>query len=284
MTKKLSRPALRYFGGKWRLAPWIISYFPQHEVYIEPCCGGASVFLQKPKAVIEVINDLDSEVVNFFRVLRDYPDDLVRMIQKTPYSREVYMAAFGEPRGLRYLFSPRLRAIERALRYYVRSWQGWGGNKNGATSWRRQLSNNRGKSVVRDWTETEHLFAIADRLREAFVEHDDMTTIIERYDKPGTLFYVDPPYLSETRTQRWRFAYRHEIDEQYHFQLLRMLTEVKGMVALSGYPSRLYDELLSGWERVETVARTTNTSNTVTEVLWLSPSIAQSRLPLFAGL
>ena len=140
------RPALRYYGGKWRLAPWIISHFPPHICYVEPFCGAASVFLRKPPAEFEVINDLDGEVVNFFRVLRDRTDELIRAIVATPYSRAEYDEAWQtveEP-------------LERARRYYIRAWQGWGGGKGSRPSgWRYQLSNNRGKSVIMDWIDVE---------------------------------------------------------------------------------------------------------------------------------
>lgn len=107
---KVTRPLLRYFGAKWRLASWIISHFPDHQLYCEPFGGSAGVLLRKPISSFEVYNDLDGDVVNFFRCLRDHPKELQRLIDLTPYSREEYEAAFqsrgGEP-------------LERARRYFV---------------------------------------------------------------------------------------------------------------------------------------------------------------------
>ena len=140
-------------------------------------------------------------------------------------------------------------------------------------SWRYQHTNNRGKSVIKDWNSVEHLWAIVWRLKQAFIENDDALKVIERYDQPHTLFYLDPPYLAHTRTDRWKeTAYQHEIDVDYHQALLDKLQTIRGMAVISGYPSTLYEEQLSGWQRIETTARTTNTSKTATETIWLSPA------------
>lgn len=262
-----TRPALRYYGGKWRLAPRIISHFPPHTCYVEPFCGAASVFLRKPAAEFEVINDTDGEVVNFFEVLREQTAEFIAAILATPYSRQEFDLAWAtcdDP-------------LERARRYYIRAWQGWGGGKGTKPSgWRFQHSNNRGKSVIADWNATEHLWAIAWRLKQAFIENDDALAIIERYDQPHTLFYLDPPYLANTRSDRWQDgAYAHEIVEEYHTLLLDRLQQIQGMAIISGYPSELYEGRLGGWQRRECSARTTNTANTKTEVIWLSPSVTQ---------
>lgn len=272
-----TRPVLRYYGGKWRLAPWIISHFPAHTTYVEPFCGAASVFLRKPPAEIEIINDLDGDVINFFHILRTRSDDLIQMILSTPYSRAEYDAAWES------VSDP----LERARRYYVRAWQGWsGGKKSRASGWRYQHSNNRGKSIVRDWNQVEHLPAIVQRLKQAFIENDDALRVIERYDQPHTLFYLDPPYLEETRSKRWAtVAYRHETDESYHRLLLAGIHDLQGMVVISGYPSGLYDDELSSWRRATTTARTTNPGKMAVEVIWISPNCRNSALlPLFKGM
>ena len=271
----ISRSALRYYGGKWRLAPWVISHFPPHGCYVEPFCGAASVALRKAPAELQVIYDLDGEVVNFFRILRERTGVLIYAILATPYSRAEYEDAWETCED----------PLERARRYYVRAWQGWGGGKGTKSGgWRFQTANNRGKSVVSDWNQVEHLPAIAQRLKQFFIEQDDALAVISRYDKPGTLFYVDPPYLPETRTERWATgAYQCEIDESYHARLLSVLNGLQGMAIVSGYPSDLYDEKLAGWLRVEKRATTTNSEKVGTEVLWISPrAIQNSQLVLFA--
>lgn len=273
---KPTRPALKYFGGKWRLAPWIIEHFPPHGCYVEPFCGAASVFLRKSPAEFEVINDIDGDVVNFFQILRDETDNLIRAILTTPFSRAEYELAW----------EPAEDPLERARRYYVRDQQGWSGGKNARPSgWRYQHSNNRGKSVIKDWNTVEHLYAIVWRLKQAFIENDDALSIIDRYDQPHTLFYLDPPYLADTRSKRWRTnAYRCEIDADYHCRLLDKLQAIRGMAIISGYPSPLYDKRLADWHRVKTTARTTNTSNTATEIIWLSPSTMANGQPLLLPL
>lgn len=271
VMKTISRPALRYFGSKWRLAPWIIGHFPLHGCYVEPFCGAASVFLRKQPAEFEVINDLDGDIVNFFRVLRERVDEFIYVVGATPYSREEFDLSW----------QPADDPLERARRYYVRSWQGWTGKGVSGAHWRIQHSNNRGKSVVDEWNQIEHLKAIAQRLKQAFVENDEAMDVIRRYDQLHTLFYLDPPYLPEVRSDRFKQAYQCEVDRAYHERLLDALLEVQGMVVISGYPSQFYNERLEDWKRYETTARTTNTSNTVTEVIWVSPRTAETQLPLF---
>ena len=261
-----TRPPLKYFGSKWRLAPWIILHFPQHECYVEPFCGGAGVFLRKPPSTIEVLNDLDGEIVNFFRVLREQTREFIQAIETTPYSRQEYDQAW-ELRGS--AASP----LEQARRFYIRIWQGWGSTAGSKSGWGFQSSNGRGRPAVADWNATTHLTVIAERLKNALIEHDDALNVIERYDNPRTLFYCDPPYLAATRSARWqKHAYHCGVDEDYHYQLLLQLRAIQGMAIISGYPSDLYNDLLRDWARFETTARTTNTPNVAREVIWVSPA------------
>ena len=265
---KPTRPALRYFGSKWRLAPWIISHFPPHTCYVEPFCGSASVFFRKPPAEFEVVNDVYGDVINFFRVLRDRGDELIQAILATPYSREEFDESWF----------PAEDPLERARRYYIQVWQGWSGF---GSAWHYQKSHHGGKSVINDWNAVEHLPAIIWRLKHAQIENADALEVLDRYDQPHTLFYIDPPYLSSTRSLRWKHGgYLHEITEDYHHQLLDKLQEIQGMAIISGYPSEFYKIKLSHWQQVQTKARTTNTSNLATEVLWLSPSTTQKGQPL----
>lgn len=264
---EINRPVIRYYGGKWRMAKWIIQFFPKHQTYVEPFCGAASVFFRKMPAMFEILNDIDGDIVNFFNVLRQHPYRLIESILATPYSRNEFNRAFEKTND----------PIEKARRYYIISWQGFhGGAKSQKkyTGWRYQHSNNRGKSVVDDWNTVEHLPLIVERLKNAFIENDDALNVIERYDKPHTLFYIDPPYLAETRSKRWaKVGYRHEIDESYHEKLLQKILSIRGMVIISGYDSELYNDLLGGWTRIEKSFQTTNVNKSGREVLWLSFNI-----------
>jgi DNA adenine methylase len=261
------RPALRYFGGKWRIAPWIISHFPAHISYVEPYCGAASVLLRKPPAEIETINDLDGDVVCFFKTLREHSEALIRTIELTPYSRAEYANAY----------LPTEDPIERARRYYVRSWFGRGGmRKESGGGWRFMVTDSRGGSVVDDWRRIGHLRQIVERLQMVQVENGEALDIIKRYDTPNTLFYVDPPYVMQCRSERWQRAYFHEMTDMDHELLANCLQAVKGMVIISGYPSELYDRLYAGW-KCETKADRKENLKASVECLWISPN-AEAKL------
>ena len=259
--EKSRRPALRYYGGKWRIALWILSYFPEHTCYVEPFGGAGSVLLRKNVSHLEVYNDLDGEVVNFFQVLRGQPEELIGMIELTPFSKAELKEAF-ELAG---------NELERARRFYICSWQGRGSPRAmWRTGWRFQKSNARGKRTIDDWNDTEHLRAVVERLKQVQIECDDWQPIIKRYDTPDTLFYCDPPYLASTRSTKWRTkAYQHEMSEADHRRLAEVLNGIKGMAIVSGYPSSLYDEIFAGWKRVVKYTQTDAHSERC-ECLWIS--------------
>jgi DNA adenine methylase len=270
------RPALRYFGGKWNLAPWVISYFPQHDCYVEPFGGAASVLLRKPPAPIEVYNDLDGRIVNFFKVLRERPDDLINAINLTPYSRREFQLAID----------PAWDPLEDARRVAViagQSNRGMGTIDPGGWRWMKNLS--RVQTPAHDWTQIEHLYKIAERFRGVQVENDTARAVIERYDTPRTLFYVDPPYLGSTRSLRWQGdAYNCEMTDDDHHDLASILHQVEGNVILSGYPSELYDNLYRDWIRVDRIVIQRVRSwkgggKPSTECLWIKPGgVVQGQL------
>lgn len=265
----VTRPALRYFGGKFRLAPWIIAQIPPHACYVEPFGGAMGVLLRKTPSLNEIYNDLDGEVVNFFRILRDRPTELVRSIRYTPYAREEQILAFEPTEGL--------DDLERARRLYVRCWQSHGGGRTQwRTGWRYQVN----KSTILDWNSVEHLQVIVDRLKMVQIDQDDALRVIQRYDRPDTLFYIDPPYMASTRSLRWsKKAYMFEINDEYHRALGKMLNQIQGMAIISGKPQPLYDELYGGWTKSQRTVPTNFQSKTV-EVLWLSPNLIQRQKQL----
>jgi DNA adenine methylase len=258
----ITAPALRYYGGKYRLADWIISHFPAHVCYCEPYAGGASILLCKEPARHEVYNDLDGDVVNFFTVLRTQTSAFIQAIELTPFSRAELDNAY----------LPTDEPLERARRLYIRNWQGYGvlGRKAG---WRFCKSGR--ASAVRQWNRTDHLMAIAKRLKNVQLECDEASVIINRFDAPTTLYYVDPPYVHSTRNDRNSDAYGHEMTDDQHRELAAQLHAVKGMVALSGYPSALYDELYAGWQCVKQETLDI-VANVQTECLWLSPALVSA--------
>lgn len=265
-------PPLRWTGGKWKLADWLISHFPPHELYCEPYCGGAAVFFRKYPSKIEVLNDVDGGVVNFFTVLRTRTDELVRAVELTPYSREEYELSY----------QPCDDPLEWARRFYVCSRQSFGAYAGRRTGWRTQKNWNRGTSITREWRRLEGLLMAAERLKDAAIESDDALKVIERYDIEHALFYVDPPYVLSSRSQgEKRKRYGHELTDDDHRDLAAVLHQLKGAVLLSGYKSDLYTELYPDWQ-VVSKTMTTNGNGSALESLWISPKAADlQRWPLF---
>lgn len=269
---KVTRPVLRYHGGKFRLAPWILSLFPPHRIYTEAFGGAAGVLIQKPRAYSEVYNDLDGDVVNLFRVIRDpaLRAHLVHDLVTTPYAREEFETAW----------MPSDDAVERARRLVVRAMMGFGsaGATKGTTGFRIDTKREY-ETAQHTWAMyPHHLAAVGARLSGVLIEHRPAIEVILGHDTAQTLHYVDPPYMHETRCRITgkgsARGYRHEMDLDDHVTLLDALQAVEGMVVLSGYASDLYDQMLRGWERRTTTARISGGRGTALreEVVWLNPA------------
>lgn len=264
-------PPVRWVGSKWKLAEWIIGLFPPHATYCEPYAGSAAIFFRKHPSQVEIINDLNGDVVNFFRVLRQQPDELLRLIRYTPVSRTEYEESFvltDDP-------------LEAARRFYVTTRQSFGGSQHYKTGWRYQVHpRDRGTSITREWQRMEGLEKAAQRLLNAQIEHDDALQVIGRYDNPETLYYVDPPYPLDTRSNRRRYAL--EMTQEAHERLAERLRAVQGMVILSSYRSALYDALYAGW-KVISKSTTTNGNGRAMEYLYINPACIEATMPLFRG-
>ena len=277
------RPALRWHGGKWRLAPWVISHFPEHRYYTECYGGGASVLMRKPRSYAEVYNDLDDAAVNFFRVLRD-PDTAAQLreaLRLTPFARAEFDAAY----------EPTDEPVEAARRLVIRSFMGFGSDGHNAAKRTgfRAASNRSGTTPARDWVNYPGaLDVMTERLRGVVLENRRALDVLRQHDGDETLHYVDPPYLPETRStkskQGMRYhAYAHEMDDADHAEMLDVLKELRGMVVLSGYPSDIYDAALDGWWRTERAALADGARKR-TEVLWINPAGCRRADDLFGGL
>lgn len=259
---KISSPPVRYVGGKWNLAPWIMSHFPQnYRCYVETHAGGAGVFFCKPPSTAEVLNDRNQEIVTFFDVLRERRAELIEAIELTPYSRVELQRAM----------KPVEDPLERARRFYIRSLQSFSnGEGERSLNWRFQINKD---SLVNRWNKTSHLWACAQRLKAAQLECDTAENVIDRFDDPNTLFYVDPPYVHQTRGEKR--LYRFEMTDDDHRALANQLKQVKGAVVISGYDSALYQELYAGWRMVtretDTVQKTKRT-----ECLWINSRAQQT--------
>lgn len=265
----LKRPALRYYGGKWRLAPWIIRHFPDHQCYCEPFAGSAAVLLRKPASQFEIYNDLDGAMVAFFKLLRERPEELIHQLNLTPYSRAEYNLAY----------EPSSDDMEKARRLFVLAWQGFGGpRKQMRTGWkyqRRAWHSGRADQIT-EWLQARQLLPIVERLSAVQFENDDALRVIHRFDSEKTLFYCDPPYPADTRNQRWsKSAYTFEINGEDHYHLCNVLKKIKGFAVISTYPNDLYEELFADWIRKERTAQTMNKS-IGREVLYISPRTADA--------
>jgi len=280
----VTRPALRYHGGKFRLAPWICEFFPPHHAYVEPYGGGASVLLQKRKAHSECYNDIADEIVNVFRVLRDPSSAarLGRLVELTPFARTEFKLSY----------EPSDDPIEQARRTVIRSFMGHGSGavySKHATGFRTGVRGERKQSAAGDLlTWPDAVPAFVERLRGVSIESQDALYLMARTDGPGTLFYVDPPYPHSTRgnAKGVRQKYAQEMTDDDHRRLARVLHYLDGMVVLSGYPCELYDrELFAGWERHQRRALADG-GRARTEVVWLNPAcsaaLERSRGGLFA--
>lgn len=289
-----TRPIMRYHGGKWRLAPWIISHFPPHRVYVEPFGGAGSVLMRKPRVYAEIYNDLDAEIVNVFRVLRDprLSRKLEKLLRLTPFARQEFEAAY----------QPCRNRVERARRTLFKSFAGHGsdsihrakaehaGMLTRPSRWKagtgvRSDSNRSGTTPAKDWAHyPEQIARFCARLAGVVIECRPALKLVQQYDYPDTLFFVDPPYVNGTRRDP-AHGYRHEMTDDKHRELAKALHSISGMAVVCGYPSELYDgELYADWRRIDTHVRTLGNRNGATEVLWLSPNVPIREPELWDGL
>lgn len=279
-TTEITRPALTYYGGKWRLGSWIISHFPPHQNYLEPCSGACSVLLQKPRSGLETINDLDNLVVNFWRVLRDRPDELIRKIRLTPWSRAEFDLALESCED----------EVEMARRFWISVQMSFSGSPGYHPGFRLI------KSAEHIHSHPDLFDKDLDALNFAYrrfagvqIENLDALECIRKYDNPDTLIYFDPPYLAETRTHT---RYNLEAgDISFHTRAAELLNTCRGYVVISGYASEMYCQLYEqmGWNRVDKRSQMNSGPHRI-ESLWLSPRTVEALqvnlagLPLFAGM
>ncbi len=260
----IKHPAIRYHGGKWRLAPWIISHFPAHRCYVEPFGGAASVLLRKPRSYAEVYNDLDGDVVNLLAVLRtpQLRERLVEACSLTPYSRTEFISAYRYGKN----------SVEQARRLVIRATMGFGsaGATKGTTGFR--LDTKRASGTAQHiWSRMpDNLAAVGQRFEGVLVENRDAIQCILDHDAADTLHFVDPPYVHSTRNLTNKY-YRHEMDDGAHLRLLETVTRLQGSVVISGYDTEMYNDLLTGWRKETKQSAAAGKKGSVirTECLWI---------------
>lgn len=299
--------AMGYYGGKYSHLDWLLPLLPKSQHYCEPFGGSAAVLLNREPAPVETYNDIDSEVVNFFRVLRQHKDELLYAIGLTPFAREEYTLAIesngsSRPSNVESGLSTSMQGanndteedpeyavtrvytaddldsggirsdIERARRFFVRARQSRTGLAQTASSgrWANCLATSRAgmAGAVSRWLGSiPELEWVASRLLPVQIEHDDALAVIRRYDSPDTLFYCDPPYPHGSRGDAK--AYKYEMTDQEHIDLFRLLSAVKGRVAISSYHADLMDDLYRNWNCYEEgVKKAHSVKEDRTEVLW----------------
>lgn len=261
------RIAFGWYGGKFAHLDWLLPLLPECRHYVEPFAGSAAVLLNREPSPLETYNDIDGEVTNFFRVLRNQTDRLLKRIALTPFSREEFYKAVQPPTG-------KISDLERARRFFVRARQVRTGLAQTASLGRWANCKNtsrRGMSgVVSRWLgSVESLPAIAERLLRVQIENRPADEIIRLYDDTGTLFYCDPPYPWASRGDTR--AYGFEFSDDSHRRLAEQLGTIQGMAAVSGYRCDLMDTLYRGWRRIDATAKQCHSSKGArSEALWVN--------------
>lgn len=283
--------AFGWYGGKFNHLNWLLPLLPEATHYCEPFAGSAAVLLNRKPASVETYNDIDGEVVNFFRVLRDSQEDLIRAIGLTPFSREELRIAVEES-------IEGLSELERARRFFVRARQVRTGLAQTATAGRWahcKLTSRAGMAgAVSRWLgSVEGLSEIVQRLLRIQIENAPAIEVIQRYDSEETLFYCDPPYPHDSRGDI--HAYGYEMTDTQHQELAEVLNNARGKVALSGYRCKLLDKLYKNWNCVEAPSKQClSVKKPRTEILWVNYDIpgdvnkwqnqSKSSMPLFDAL
>lgn len=258
MAGQALKPPFSYYGGKTTLAPKIAELLPPHEHYVEPFAGSLAVLLAKDISHGETVNDLDGDLVAFWRALRDQPAALERACAMTAHSREEYASACEDLTGM--------ADLERARLVFVRLTQGRSHSMKPTGWWyRKNPTGHSPAAYVSSYA--ARLEDIAARLSAVTIENRDAIALVNEYgSEPSVCIYADPPYLGSTRADNYRLEM---LEDGLHVKLAEALRKCSASVVLSGYASPLYEELYEGWHRMELKAPT-RLSGTVApnEVLW----------------
>ena len=265
---------LKYPGSKWSTANWLIGNFPpgyERMTYLEPYFGSGAAFFNKHRSSIETINDLDSNVVNLFRVIRERPEELARLIDFTPWSREEYRQSYATTGD----------TLEDARRFLVRMWQAIGAKSSDITGWRSNIKTVNGNCPQWSTQLPKNIIKTSRRLQHfgnclVQIENQPAPQLIERYQRKNVFIYCDPPYPLSTRSGR---IYACEMKDADHVELLELLRKHPGKAMVSGYENEIYNDLLEGWHK-ET--RSANCEGGVRrqEVIWMNYK-PESQMSLF---
>jgi DNA adenine methylase len=227
-----SPAAFRYFGGKNMITSWIVSKFPMHKAFVDVFGGTGAIIMNKPKVDVNIYNDLNGDIVNFFRVVRDQPQRFIDYIELIPYSREEYYTFLEKMKTETDSF---LRAI---YFFYLQNCSFAG--KSGSFGYSIKRSNY--------WSNNdERIMRVSEKFKLTTIEHLDFREMFNRYDRDkNALFYCDPPYMADTRTDK--AYYKDEMTKDDHEDLLKLVTTATGKIAISGYETELYMDYLKDFK------------------------------------
>lgn len=254
------KATLKYPGAKWRIADFIVSRLPKHHSYVEPYFGSGAVLFNKPQSNIETINDLDNNVTNLFRIVRDSPENLAKAIILTPYSRDEYENS--------YVKNDNEDLVEKARKFLVRQWQGHG-FRAGAykAGWKNDVQGREKSYVNLCWNRLpDTILQACKRLKQVQIENRPAIEVIKRFNYSNVLIYADPPYLLSTRSGK---NYECEMTNADHEELLETLRNHKGSVIISGYDNEMYNEYLKGWQ-TDTINTFAEHARPRTEKIWMN--------------
>lgn len=252
------RAIMKYPGSKWSIANWIINFFPEHHSYLEPFFGSGAVLFNKPRSHIETVNDLDGNVVNLFEWIKRDPERLAHEIYYTPYARQIYEDAF---------VSVPEDSLQQAVNFYIRLNMSHGFRNCEKVGWKNDVQGRERAYASQDWCSLpDKIMQAAERLRGVQIECMPAVDLIQRFNYPNVLVYLDPPYVLSTRHGK---QYRCEMDDKAQNELLDVALAHRGPVIISGYESGLYNDRLQGWHKEATCCYT-QTCSKKREVLWLN--------------
>ncbi|MFD2523076.1 DNA adenine methylase [Emticicia soli] len=268
LKDKINTP-FGYFGSKNKIALQLCKNLPPHNCWVEAFCGSAALTLAKQPAQIEVINDIDNEIINFFAQLRQNSSALIRQIELTPYAEQELYASRIKEEGL--------TDLERARRFLIQSMMainGVFGEERGGFSYSDSYTRNGHEARVNRWNNLPNrLSEVVKRLKNVRIENKDARRIINRYlNRPATLIYLDPPYLGD----RSRGYNKDANDTNFHIALLELVNKAKCMIFISGYENELYNQLLrasEGWEKKVIPTSTSDVKGNMLErleVVWMN--------------
>lgn len=252
---------IKYPGSKWSLANWIISFFPDHHSYVELFAGSLAVLFNKPRSNIETVNDLDGNVVNLFEWIKKDPERLAREIYYTPYARQIYENAYSIELE---------NSFEKAVNFYILLNMGHGFRTTGEkVGWKNDVIG-RGKAyAAREWCNLpDKIIAAAERLRGVQIENRPAVELLQKFNYPNVLFYLDPPYVLSSRRSKQK-QYRYEMSDEDHEELLDGCNCHKGKIIISGRESKIYEDKLKHWHRVESFSLNQNAKK-AKEILWMN--------------